>query len=561
MNREKTLDKIRKNPAISVLIIGGGINGLGTFRDLALQGVDVLLVEKNDFCSGASAASSHMAHGGIRYLENGEFRLVREAVHERNRLIKNAPHYVSPLPTTIPLYKMFSGFINAPLKFLRLLDKPSERGAAVIKIGLMVYDGYTKEQGDGSVPTHVMRGKSASLREFPKMNPDIIATATYYDGAMSSPERIAIEVMRDGEIENPNAHAINYVNAIGALGDQVALRDGETGDEYLIKPQIVINAAGPWIDITNRAMGRPTHMMGGTKGSHIVVDHPELYEATNNNEIFFENADGRIVLVYPLEGKVIIGTTDTPIDNPSDARCTDEEVNYFFEFTKHVFPTIEIDYSHIVYRFSGVRPLPNSDAKTAGQVTRDHKSEFVPPSDGIEFPTYNLIGGKWTSFRAFSEQVTDTVLEKLGRKRVISTDNRPIGGGKDYPSNKEVWIENNAAAVGVSAGQLRSLFERYGTGALSVSAYISSEEDAFLESLPDYSVRELQYLVETEQVRCIGDLLQRRSLLAMTGQLSIEVVKEVADVIGSVLAWDDAQKESEIERFRKSILDQHSVTL
>ncbi len=121
MKRENILAKIKAEPQAPVLIIGGGINGLGTFQDLALQGVDVLLVERGDFVSGASAASSHMVHGGIRYLENGEFRLVREAVQERNRMIENAPHYVTPLRTTIPIYKTFSGLLNAPLKFLGLV--------------------------------------------------------------------------------------------------------------------------------------------------------------------------------------------------------------------------------------------------------------------------------------------------------------------------------------------------------------------------------------------------------------------------------------------------------
>src|SRR5512137_1926191 len=126
MNRSDILSSLKtKSP--EVLIVGAGINGVGTFRDLALQGVNVLLIDRGDFCSGASAASSHMAHGGIRYLENGEFRLVREAVPERNRMIRNAPHLVRRLPTTIPIFKTFSGLLNAPLKFLGWLDKPSER--------------------------------------------------------------------------------------------------------------------------------------------------------------------------------------------------------------------------------------------------------------------------------------------------------------------------------------------------------------------------------------------------------------------------------------------------
>ena len=129
---------LRSNSSISVLIIGGGINGAGVFRDLALQGVDVLLIDKSDFSSGTSGATSHMAHGGLRYLENGDFKLVREAVRERNLLIENAPHYVYPLPTTIPIFKWYSGLLNAPLKFLGLINKTVERGAFLIKIGLIL---------------------------------------------------------------------------------------------------------------------------------------------------------------------------------------------------------------------------------------------------------------------------------------------------------------------------------------------------------------------------------------------------------------------------------------
>src|SRR5512133_4380855 len=146
MQREKIIESIKQNPEVDVLIVGAGINGAGTFRDLALNKVNVLLVDRGDFCSGASATSSHMAHGGIRYLENGEFRLVREAVQERNRMIENAPHLVKPLPTVVPMFKLFSGLLNAPFKFLKMLDKPSERGSVIIKLGLMMYDAYTSAQ-------------------------------------------------------------------------------------------------------------------------------------------------------------------------------------------------------------------------------------------------------------------------------------------------------------------------------------------------------------------------------------------------------------------------------
>jgi len=426
MNRHDFPNYIAQNPEVTVLIIGGGINGVGTFRDLALQGVNVLLVERGDFCSGTSAASSHMLHGGIRYLENGEFRLVREAVQERNRLIQNAPHYAKPLATTIPIFKWFSGLFNAPMKFLGMLDKPSERGGVIIKLGLMMYDAYTKEQG--TVPVHKFRGRGEALSQFPTMNPDVVCAATYYDGAMHTPERICLELLLDAEAASSQARAMNYMRAESATGGEVTLHDEISGEQYTVRPQIVINAAGPWIDFTNRALGQETRFIGGTKGSHLVLDYPQLREWIGENEFFFENHDGRIVLIYPLLDKVMIGTSDIRIDDPDEARCTDEEIDYFFGMIRRVFPEAKLDRSQIVFQFAGVRPLPASDANSTGQISRDHSTRVVEPSDGIDFPVYNLIGGKWTTFRAFSEQVADQILARLGQDRSTTTRDTAIGG-------------------------------------------------------------------------------------------------------------------------------------
>src|SRR5688572_12553531 len=163
-----------------------------------------------------------MAHGGIRYLENGEFRLVREAVQERNRLLQNAPHIVKPLPTAIPIFKWFSGLLNAPLKFLGMLDKPTERGSLVIKIGLMLYDAYSRVQGrraaksvQRAVPKHQFLSRNQSLAKWRQLNPEIVNTATYYDGAILRPERLAIELILDAEAYNPSAHALNYMTMVG----------------------------------------------------------------------------------------------------------------------------------------------------------------------------------------------------------------------------------------------------------------------------------------------------------------------------------------------------------
>ena len=361
MNRSEIISSLRTNPSLDVLIIGAGINGIGAFRDLALNGANVLIVDRGDFCSGASAASSHMAHGGIRYLENGEFRLVREAVGERNRMIQNAPHLVKPLPTTVPMFKHFSGLLNAPFKFLGWLDKPSERGSLVIKIGLMFYDAFTGKTQ--TVPRHTFRGRAASLKLWPRLNPAVRTTATYFDGSILNPERLALEVLLDGEADG--GRALNYVSLVNGQGNTVTLRDELSLQTFTVQPKLVINAAGPWIDAANGTLGLSTRFIGGTKGSHLVLDHPELRKAIGENEFFFENKDGRIVLIFPLFDKVILGTSDIPVESPDDIVCTEAEVDYFIALVDRVFPDVKVGREHIVFRFSGVRPLAHTgSAKT-----------------------------------------------------------------------------------------------------------------------------------------------------------------------------------------------------
>jgi len=563
MNRQEILSHYKSTPSVDVLIIGGGINGIGVFRDLALNGATVLLVERADFCSGASAASSHMAHGGIRYLENGEFRLVREAVRERNLMIQNAPHLVKPLPTAIPIFKRFSGLLNAPLKFLGMLDKPSERGSLVIKLGLMMYDAYTGKQR--VVPRHKFHSRKKSLELWNQLNPQIVNTAVYYDGAILSPERLTVEILLDAESENPNAHALNYMSMVGGSEDTIIIRDELTDEAYDIRPKLVINAAGPWIDFTNRKLGFSTRFIGGTKGSHIVVKHDELRRAIGENEFFFENKDGRIVLIFPLFDRVLIGTSDIPVENPDEARCTEEEIEYFLDMVKRVFPSLNLSRENIVFQFSGVRPLPHSSAKTAGQISRDHSIEVLSGDwTNLNFPVYSLVGGKWTSFRAFAEQVTNKALAQLGVARQKDTRPLPIGGGRGYPRDPEEikrQIESLSAWTALPKERLQVLFERYGTRAEAIASFMNGNTDQMLRNLPDYSRREIIFVVQHEKVFHLDDFILRRSMLAMLGRLTRDAIHELAGVMSNALGWGDAQMSAEVERTLSILADRHGVHL
>ncbi|WP_427131414.1 glycerol-3-phosphate dehydrogenase/oxidase [Pseudarthrobacter sp. S9] len=586
-----SVQKLRTRRHAQVLIIGGGINGVGTFRDLALQGVDVALVERGDYCQGASGASSHMIHGGIRYLENGEFRLVRESVVERNRLLRIAPHYVKPLRTTIPIFSTFSGVLAAPLRFLthKQQGAPKERGAFLIKLGLSMYDFFSRD--GGTVPRHQFRGRKRALAELPRLHPGIKYAATYFDASVHNPERLTLDVLQDGEKAGAekagaagslSARASNYVSlvsmkgmkgatgasstATGGASSTVQLRDELSGEVFDFTADVVVNTTGAWVDQTNQAMGAASSFMGGTKGSHIVLDHPELLEACHGREIFFEHTDGRIVLIYPMGDRVLVGTTDVDADMAEDAVCTDAEIDYFFELIGHVFPGVAVDRGQIVYTFSGVRPLPKHDATQPGFVSRDYRIErraSSAPEAGASggAVVLSLVGGKWTTFRALAEHLSNDVLAELGMERKVSTAKLAIGGGAGFPDSEDGiqrWIKAHMSA-GRDAARVTGLLTRYGTRAEEVIAFLDRAPDRLLHSTRELSVRELEFMAQNEQIGHLIDVLIRRTSLAFRGLVTGELLNEVADILSGPLGWDIATRASEISHAQEVLKRFHGV--
>ena len=581
-NHRASVQKLRTRRHAQVLIIGGGINGVGTFRDLALQGVDVALVERGDYCQGASGASSHMIHGGIRYLENGEFRLVQESVVERNRLLRIAPHYVKPLQTTIPIFSTFSGVLAAPMRFLtHKQGKHTERGAFLIKLGLSMYDFFSRD--GGSVPRHQFRGRKRALAELPRLHPGIKYAATYFDASVHNPERLTLDVLQDGEkaggVDSHLARASNYVSFVsqgaakraadgtgttgtGSTSTTVQLRDELTGEVFDFTADVIVNTTGAWVDLTNEAMGAASSFMGGTKGSHIVLDHPELLEACNGREIFFEHTDGRIVLIYPMGDRVLVGTTDVDADIAQDAVCTEAEIDYFFDLIGHVFPDIQVDRGQIVYTFSGVRPLPKHDATQPGFVSRDYRIERRAAAGGA---VLSLVGGKWTTFRALAEHLSNDVLAELGMERKVSTAKLAIGGGAGFPDSEDGvqrWIKAHMSA-GRDAARVTGLLTRYGTRAEEVIRFLdgahSGAPDRLLHSTRELSTRELEFMAAHEQIGHLVDVLIRRTSLAFRGLVTGELLNEVADILSGPLGWDAARRAKEISHTQEVLERFHRV--
>lgn len=555
----ETVKALRTRNHAKILIVGGGINAIATFRDLALQGVDVALVERRDFASGSSAASSHMVHGGIRYLENGEFRLVRESVIERNRLLTGAPHYVKPLPTTVPIFKTFAGILAAPLRLLIThgRGKPSERGAILIKIGLTIYETFSR--GFAGLQRHRFHGKRRSLRELPQLNPHIRYTASYFDASMHDPERLALDVLQDGELaglEKGTARAANYVAAIGAINGAVTLRDEVTGETFNFKADLVINASGPWSDLTNQALGHKTSYMGGTKGSHIVLKNAALHNACRGRELFFEHSDGRIVLIYPLLERVLVGTTDIEADASKTSVITDTEIEYFFELIRHVFPAIALSRDDIVYSFSGIRPLPKHDDLAPGFVSRDYRIERQN-FNGLDVLT--LVGGKWTTFRALGEHISDRALEILNLKRQNSTLHTAIGGGQGYPvdtGERRLWIARHAGTG--TSDRAEKMLSRYGTKAKSILEKLPAKATP-LQGAPGYFLEEIQQLALNEHVVHLEDLLLRRTRIAFLGELNDTALTEIAKTLAAALGWNEKRVAEELAATRETLLREHRI--
>jgi glycerol-3-phosphate dehydrogenase len=415
------------------------------------------------------------------------------------------------------------------------------------------------------VPRHRFHGRKRSLEELPQLNPTVKYTATYFDASIQEPERLGLDVLADGLAAGAaagKARSANYIEAVGIADGGVRLRDRETGDEFVFTARVVVNASGPWTDLTNEAMDHPTTLMGGTKGSHIVLDNEELLVACAGRELFFENSDGRIVLIQPIKGRVMVGTTDLEADPRVPAVCTEEEVDYFFELVSHVFPHITVDRPQIVYRFAGIRPLPKHDDTKPGFVSRDYNIVPGVLATGSDTAVLSLVGGKWTTFRALGERLANEVLKRIGVARTVATTQLAIGGGVGFPTTPKAradWVAVHRDTL--PAARVDVLLGRYGTSAVQVIDAITEGDDAPLKSDPTFSTGEIRYLAESESVVHLLDVVLRRTNHAFTGDLSFGLLTELATLVGAVLGWSASRIAAEVQETADDLVKWHGMRL
>ncbi|WP_192254731.1 glycerol-3-phosphate dehydrogenase/oxidase [Mesorhizobium caraganae] len=556
--RTVILDKIRRNGAFDVVVVGGGINGIGVFRELALQGLRVLLVERNDFCSGCSAAPSRMIHGGLRYLENGEFGLVQESLRERDALLANAPHMVRPLPTTIPIRSIFSGLMNGAAGFLGLSETPSSRGALAIKAGLALYDWTTRKRR--LLPRHTFRGAKATLAQWPALDPKLRFSATYYDAWISYPERLGIELLRDTARLAPDSLALNRAD-IARGGSAFELTDTAGGERLTVSTKAIVNATGAWLDSAiarldaSEKLAAP--LVEGTKGSHLILDNEPLYQALGGHMIFFENADGRVCIMFPYLGKVLVGSTDIRVSEAGRVRCEPAETDYILAAARLVFPSIPVHADDVVFTYSGIRPLPKSDHAFTGRISRGHSVHRIAG----DIPQFCMIGGKWTTFRAFAEQAADEVLAELGRERLCGTLTLPIGGGLGFPADPASLAADLAGEFAISGERAAYLVDRYGSGAPDIILFcLGRPDDIRLDDRTETTAAEIVYLVRHEFVTCLSDLVLRRTSLAIAGDISIVSIERIADALAAERGWNHQHRDDEIKNLIAELDTYHGVS-
>ena len=509
-----------------VLILGAGVNGICVARELVLNGVPVWLVDTNDIAFGATAKSSRLIHGGLRYLEYGDFRLVAESLHERDRLLRLAPQFVTPLRMHIPVRRRLGGFIAAGLRFLGLsrtrlgkwIGSGGGRGLITVRLGLWFYDLLARSK---MVPRHSVHRTGAGGPSFPVA--EYPWSCAYFDAQMERPERFCMALLRDieetakargtefqlltyhravlsdGQLEirsvlAPGEHPARYggplTPALSPTAEsvpKVGLPVGERGQNgeriehaqrtspsnsppLLLAPSLIINATGAWGDWTLKDLPiQAPQLLGGTKGTHLFTHHAGLTAALGGDAVYAEASDGRLVFLIPLDNGVMIGTTDERFDQrPEEARSTEAEVVYLLKLTNELFSQVALTAADVHATCAGIRPLPYSDSSKTAAISRDHQIDFRE-IDGL--PVLTLVGGKLTTCRAFGELVAGRVLTQLRHTGTVTTRDRIVPGGENHPADRsglENELQSLAAATGHTVETCRAVWRLVGSRANEV---------------------------------------------------------------------------------------------
>jgi glycerol-3-phosphate dehydrogenase len=522
------------NGSPAVLILGAGINGCALARELALNGVSNWVVDTADVASGATAGSSRLIHGGLRYLEYGELDLVKESLAERTRLLRLAPQFVRPLRLWIPAENRFGGWFAAVGRFFgwrRWPQPKGSRGAILVRAGLAFYDAYAR---DPNLPKHTVtrRGAAGTLPVNPSRYHWLCA---YYDAQVAFPERLTLALLDDAREISARAgldfRVLTYHAAV-LRGDtvEVATSGGAQRAVASIRPAVIVNATGAWVDETLARLHVPSQqLMGGTKGSHFFTFSPRLLQMLDGQGIYAEARDGRPIFITPLGHAVLVGTTDVPFEGPPEqASASGEEIDYLLEAVDTILPDARLTRADVAFHYSAVRPLPRVTATTPAAITRRHA---LVKNETARVPVISLVGGKLTTMRSLAESAAAAVLEEIGRQVVANSRTRPLAGAEDYPADDAAlavaWIEI-AERSGFSPAAVQTVWNLCGTRTESLLVAASDRELLPGTDLPCAFARAS---IEHEWARTLADLVERRLMLLYDQRLTRACLRRLAEML------------------------------
>lgn len=531
------------NKLFDLCIIGGGINGAGICLDAALRGFSVLLLEKNDFGSYTTSASTKLIHGGLRYLEHFEFALVRESLREREFLLKNAPHLVKPLQIKIPVYKQ------------------NRHSAFTLRMGMMLYDLLSY---DKTLPRHSFK-KINTKAEDPSLggldHNNLNAIISYYDCQIEYPERLCLELILSAKEQGATVlnHHKFIENTSSANGNHtVELENQITKEKVSIHAKVIVNCGGAFVDEVNKKLhNNSSRLIGGTKGSHILI---EQFKGGPTTALYMEaKSDGRPFFIIPWRNYYLIGTTDIYFENPPDSVIASEtEIDYLTNEFNNFFPTRNLKKEEIVYTYSGVRPLLYEPHKKESEVTRKHNI-IDHAKDGLE-NCFSIVGGKITTYRSLAEEAIDNVSKILKVNIASSTKSKALFGGKEYQlieGSLDETVTHFANKFKLDKDIIEHLINFYGSKFENVLE-ITSEDISLKERIdPQYPCifAQVAYGILVEEAKSLDDIILRRMILGTVGDLGYHAAPKIAEAAAHYLNWDDKKREPEITMYKKLVIE------
>lgn len=507
MHRNELLDRVRSGERWDLIIVGGGATGLGTAVDAASRGYRTLLVEAYDFAKGTSSRSTKLVHGGVRYLAQGNVALVYEALLERGRMSRNVPHLVKPLPFVVPGYTWWSNPFYG--------------------IGLTLYSLMAGRLGIGF--SRLISAKEA-LRLAPTLEPKgLNGGVVYYDGQFDD-ARMAVTLMRT--LFDHGGVALNYapvvrLNKTDGKITGVTIRDSESGEEISVEGKVVVNATGVFADnLRKMDDGKSEQMLSPSQGVHIVLDKSFL---PGDHAIMIPKTDdGRVLFAVPWHGRVVVGTTDTPVDHTTlEPRALHEEVEFLLEHAARYLskdPTID----DVLSIYAGLRPLVKHGAGgSTASLSREHT--LVVSESGL----ITITGGKWTTYRNMAEDTVDKAIEvgQLPPAPCVTKTLR-LHGYQEQPEEDPFGV--------------------YGSDAIALKVLLGSQRgwhEKLHPNLP-YRVGEVIWAARHELARTVEDVLARRTrALLLDAYAAEEVAPKVAELLAEELGYDEAWQRAQVEEF------------